>query len=63
MIIDEAHSSQSGDAARDMKKLLGQSTVETEEEYDWEDGLNEGDALNGQAKEFKYLRIHCHTQG
>jgi type I restriction enzyme, R subunit len=41
LIIDEAHSSQSGDAAREMKKLLGQSTVETEGEYDWEDGLNE----------------------
>jgi len=41
LIIDEAHSSQSGDAAREMKKLLGYSTRDIEEEYDWEDGLNE----------------------
>lgn len=40
MIIDEAHSSQSGDASREMKEILGASSGETKEDEDWEDRLN-----------------------
>ncbi|MDE2686430.1 MAG: type I restriction endonuclease [Chloroflexota bacterium] len=44
VIVDEAHSSQSGDSAREMKEILGsraqEATPESEETEDWEDGLN-----------------------
>jgi len=41
VIVDEAHSSQTGETAREMKELLGSSVPETGNgEEDWEDGLN-----------------------
>ena len=41
VIVDEAHSSQSGDTARDMKAVLGErSRVAAQHLTDWEDGLN-----------------------
>jgi type I restriction enzyme R subunit len=39
VIVDEAHSSQTGDASREMKEILGASSV-NEEDDDWEDRLN-----------------------
>lgn len=43
VIVDEAHSSQSGDTARELKAILGVSTQASndEDEPDWEDGLNQ----------------------
>jgi type I restriction enzyme, R subunit len=43
VIVDEAHSSQSGDTARELKAILGVSAQPTneEEEPDWEDRLNQ----------------------
>ena len=63
LIIDEAHSSQSGDAAREMKKLLGQSTVETEGEYDWEDGLNEAIRSMGRQKNLSIFAFTATPKG
>ena len=41
VIVDEAHSSQTGESAREMKGLLGARGQESEEEAeDWQDGLN-----------------------
>ncbi len=41
VIVDEAHSSQSGESARGMKEVLGErSRVAAEHLTDWEDGLN-----------------------
>jgi len=43
VIVDEAHSSQSGDSAREMKSILGargQAVGSGGEAEDWEDGLN-----------------------
>ena len=41
VIVDEAHSSQSGESARDMKAVLGErSRAASENLTDWEDGLN-----------------------
>lgn len=43
VIVDEAHSSQSGDTARELKSILGAGTATTGEDgeaQDWEDGLN-----------------------
>ena len=41
VIVDEAHSSQSGESAREMKAILGSRAQEAGEEVeDWQDGLN-----------------------
>ena len=41
VIVDEAHSSQTGESARDMKAILGErSRAASENLEDWEDGLN-----------------------
>ena len=43
VIVDEAHSSQTGESARDMKAVLGErSQAASENLVDWEDGLNAG---------------------
>lgn len=43
VIVDEAHSSQTGDAAREMKRILGVPPEESDhgDEPDWMDGLSE----------------------
>jgi type I restriction enzyme R subunit len=42
IIVDEAHSSQTGETSRDLKEVLGAAPDETEEgEADWEDRLNQ----------------------
>ena len=42
VIVDEAHSSQTGETARELKAILGSAAVEdTEGEADWEDRLNQ----------------------
>jgi type I restriction enzyme, R subunit len=42
VIVDEAHSSQTGETARELKAVLGAAPGETEEgEADWEDRLNQ----------------------
>lgn len=42
VVVDEAHSSQSGETARELKEILGDAAGETEEgEADWEDRLNQ----------------------
>lgn len=63
LIIDEAHSSQSGDAAREMKRLLGQSVIEGEEEYDWEDGLNEAMRAMGRQKNLSIFAFTATPKG
>jgi type I restriction enzyme, R subunit len=42
VIVDEAHSSQNGEAARELKAILGvKQLTNEEEEATWEDGLND----------------------
>jgi type I restriction enzyme R subunit len=43
IIVDEAHSSQTGETARELKAILGAAAIaeNTEEEPDWEDRLNQ----------------------
>ena len=44
VIVDEAHSSQTGETARELKAILGAGAAEDEEgEADWEDRLEPGD--------------------
>ncbi|MBN1380002.1 MAG: type I restriction endonuclease subunit R [Gammaproteobacteria bacterium] len=43
VIVDEAHSSQTGETARELKAILGagtESSIDEEADADWEDGLN-----------------------
>ncbi len=40
IIVDEAHSSQTGEAARGMKQILGEKASEIEDIEDWQDELN-----------------------
>src|SRR5947207_2646876 len=41
VIVDEAHSSQTGETARELKAVLGAGQTDGEDdEQDWEDGLN-----------------------
>ncbi len=40
IIVDEAHSSQTGEAARGMKEILGDKSVHAEDIEDWQDELN-----------------------
>jgi len=53
LIVDEAHSSQSGETARELKAVLGANSngkddSETEGEEDWEDRLNQVMASRGR---------------
>src|SRR5690606_10549583 len=49
VIVDEAHSSQTGETARELKAILGAGTEEAEEgEADWEDRLNQMMASRGR---------------
>jgi type I restriction enzyme R subunit len=42
VIVDEAHSSQTGETARELKQILGADAADSEEsEVDWEDRLNQ----------------------
>jgi len=46
VIVDEAHSSQTGETARELKAILGAAPGETEEgEADWEGPAEPGDAI------------------
>jgi type I restriction enzyme, R subunit len=63
LIIDEAHSSQSGDAAREMKKLLGRSSLEDDEDFDWEDGLNEAMRSMGRQKNLSIFAFTATPKG
>jgi type I restriction enzyme, R subunit len=40
VIVDEAHSSQTGEAARELKQILGANSQPLSEDSDWEDRLN-----------------------
>jgi type I restriction enzyme, R subunit len=40
VIVDEAHSSQTGEAARELKQILGGASAPLEDDADWEDSLN-----------------------
>ena len=65
IIVDEAHSSQTGETARELKAILGAAAKaeNDEEEPDWEDRLEPGDAVARAAAEPELLRLHRHAEG
>ena len=65
VIVDEAHSSQTGETARELKKILGAGTeADTEEsELDWEEGLNKIMESRGRQKNLSFVAFTATPKG
>lgn len=65
VIVDEAHSSQSGETARELKAILGAQAAPEhgEEEADWEDRLNQIMASRGQQKNLSFFAFTATPKG
>ncbi len=64
VIVDEAHSSQTGETARELKSILGASGAGTDEgEADWEDRLNQIMASRGQQKNLSFFAFTATPKG
>lgn len=65
IIVDEAHSSQTGETARELKEILGAGTeVGTEEgEADWEDRLNQVIESRGKQKNISFFAFTATPKG
>ncbi len=68
VIVDEAHSSQTGETARELKSILGATTtnagtVNGEEDADWEDRLNQIMASRGQQKNLSFFAFTATPKG
>ena len=62
MIVDEAHSSQTGETARAMKEILGERTSAVEVE-DWQDGLNAVVASRGHQPNLSFFAFTATPKG
>ena len=62
VIIDEAHSSQTGETARAMKAILGERSSGMEVE-DWQDGLNAVVASRGQQPNLSFFAFTATPKG
>ncbi|PMV82124.1 MULTISPECIES: type I restriction endonuclease subunit R [unclassified Pseudomonas] len=65
VIVDEAHSSQTGETARELKGILGAGAQNGngEEEVDWEDRLNQIMASRGQQKNLSFFAFTATPKG
>jgi type I restriction enzyme R subunit len=65
VIVDEAHSSQTGETARELKSILGANGLNSpgEEEADWEDRLNQIMASRGQQKNLSFFAFTATPKG
>lgn len=65
VIVDEAHSSQSGETARELKRILGAGTEQgvEESELDWEDGLNKVMESRGKQKNLSFFAFTATPKG
>jgi type I restriction enzyme, R subunit len=64
VIVDEAHSSQTGETARELKGILGGADTEREEgEADWEDRLNQVMQSRGRQKNLSFLAFTATPKG
>ena len=65
VIVDEAHSSQTGETARELKKILGAGTDQgaEETEIDWEDGLNRIMESRGRQKNLSFFAFTATPKG
>lgn len=65
VIVDEAHSSQSGDTARELKQILGADSEQgdEEEQADWEDRLNEVMQSRGRQPNLSFYAFTATPKG
>ncbi|MBK6728414.1 MAG: type I restriction endonuclease subunit R [Xanthomonadales bacterium] len=65
LIVDEAHSSQSGETARELKAILGTSASNEnpEEEPDWEDRLNQVMQSRGRQPNLSFFAFTATPKG
>lgn len=64
VIVDEAHSSQSGDTAKELKAILGASAQpEGEEEPDWEDRINQVVQSRGRQPNLSFFAFTATPKG
>ncbi|MDD2597184.1 MAG: type I restriction endonuclease [Candidatus Cloacimonetes bacterium] len=63
IIVDEAHSSQTGEAARGMKQILGDKAVNTEDVEDWQDELNMVMESRGQQPNLSFFAFTATPKG
>jgi len=65
VIIDEAHSSQSGESARELKRMLGAGTVRGVEKADteWEDEFNKIMESRGRQKNISFFAFTATPKG
>lgn len=64
VIVDEAHSSQSGETSRELKEILGAAADENEEgEADWEDRLNQVIQSRGRQPNLSFFAFTATPKG
>ena len=64
VIVDEAHSSQTGETARELKAILGAGAAEDAEgATDWEDGLNQVMASRGPQPNLSFFAFTATPKG
>lgn len=64
VIVDEAHSSQSGETSKEMKAILGdRPKADDEAEEDWEDHLNEVMAARGRQPNISFFAFTATPKG
>jgi len=65
LIVDEAHSSQTGETARELKELLGAGTDQESEEADtdWEDRLNQVMESRGRQQNISFFAFTATPKG
>lgn len=64
VIVDEAHSSQTGESARELKAILGAAANEDEEgEADWEDRLNDVMQSRGKQPNLSFFAFTATPKG
>lgn len=65
VIVDEAHSSQTGETARELKRILGAGMElgAEESELDWEDGLNQVMESRGKQKNLSFFAFTATPKG
>ena len=69
VIVDEAHSSQTGETSRELKSILGvndtqsSSATNGEDEPDWEDRMNQIMASRGQQKNLSFFAFTATPKG
>lgn len=63
IIVDEAHSSQTGEAARGLKQVLGDKAAKVDEVEDWQDELNKIMESRGQQPNLSFYAFTATPKG